>query len=363
MSRIVISGYYGFHNVGDEAILEAMVTMLRRQRPALDIVVLSADPVYTSRCYGVKAVQRTSIPAVVQALRHADLLVSGGGGLLQDVTGWRTVPYYLGIMRLAMLLGVRVAVYNQGIGPLERNFSRRIVKRVLSRVDYLSVRDSASARLLQELGITGKILIAADPVFTMEPPCPPEVEGCLQEYDLIKNRGNPLIGISMRLLPRQKKSEADFISLAREACLYLEQEKGARLLFVPFQKSDLEAGRAVFDTLSPGHRIIEKDISPREMLCLIGGMDLLLGMRLHALIFAAVCGVPLVGLPYDPKVSALLKMMRVDAPSDPRALDFPRLRNQLNLSLQVKGSKEQATVIREQKIAALQASEQLLSLI
>ena len=363
MSCIVISGYYGFYNVGDEAILEATVTLLRRHRPNLDIVVLSADPAHTRRCYGVEAVPRTSIPAVAKALRRADLLVSGGGGLLQDVTSWRTVPYYLGIMQLAMLLGTRVAVYNQGIGPLERNFSRRIVKGVLSRVDCLSVRDPASAHLLRQLGITGEILTAADPVFTLDPPSRSEVERCLQEHGLQKDRENPLIAISMRLLPQGEKSDY-FIRLAREACLYLEREKGARFLFLPCQQSDLDAGRAVFEVLSPGHLIIEDNITPREMLRLIGGVDLLLGMRLHALIFAAVCGVPSVGLPYDPKVNALLKLMGEETTSEREALDFPSLHHKLDLTLaQQKGCKKHAAVIQKQKNAALTAVEQLLTLI
>ena len=364
MSSIVLSGYYGFHNVGDEAILEATVALLRQYRPDLQLVVLSADPTHTRHCYGVEAVSRTCIPAVIQALQRAALLVSGGGGLLQDVTGWRTVPYYLGIMKIAMLLGTRVAVYNQGIGPLERNSSRRMVKGVLSRVDFLSVRDPASAQLLRDLGIKADIMVAADPAFSLVPPSRQDVEKCLNKYDLQPDQQNPLIALSMRLPPREGKSADNFISLAREACLYLEREKGARLLFLPCQQSDVEVGRAVFEVLSPGHRIIEKNISPREMLCLIGGMDLLLGMRLHALIFAAVCGVPCVGLPYDPKVSAMLKLLGKEEIFEPGGLNFPRLRDQLNQSL-TRGRECSAirSVVRQQKAEAKAAVLQLLSLI
>ncbi|MEW5919802.1 MAG: polysaccharide pyruvyl transferase CsaB [Bacillota bacterium] len=335
MSRVVLSGYYGFHNTGDEAILEATLALLRRCRPDLELVVLSADPAHTQHCYGVEAVSRTRITAVLQALRHADLLISGGGGLLQDVTSRRSVPYYLGIMELAMRLGTRVAVFAQGIGPLQYALSRRLVKRVLSRVDWLSVRDPASMLLLRELGVTREIQLAPDPVFALQPPSRPEIVSCRRKHGLQDGEEEkPLVGVSLRPLPGEKDG-SHFYNLTRAACLYLEREKGARLIFLPFQQNeDLETGRSIWADLSPGHRIIEESIPPREMLCLIGGLDLLLGMRLHSLIFAAVCGVPFVGLPYDPKVSAFLNLMDEEAPSVPPELHIPRLCKQLELALE-----------------------------
>lgn len=366
MSCVVLSGYYGFHNVGDEAILEATVGLLRRHLPNLEIVVLSADPAHTSRTYGVKAVQRTSLPAVLQALRRADLLISGGGGLLQDVTSGRTVPYYLGIIQLAMLLGTRVAVFAQGIGPLERKWSRRLVKAVLSRVDWLSVRDQSSAALLQEVGVRGEVVVAADPVFTLTPPSREDVQKALQERGLRPTAQRPLVGVSMRRLPREEShGTADFISMAREACLYLEREAGARLIFLPCRREDdLETGKAVFDALAPGHLIIEEDLPPREMLRLIGGLDLLLGMRLHALIFAAVCSVPFLGLPYDPKVSTFLQMMDDGTSSAPAALNSSRLQEQLAAALaRQKVNSSCASVVRQQGETVQAAIEQLLALL
>jgi len=95
--KIVISGYYGFGNAGDEAILEAMVRDLRALAPGARLVVLSADPAATAARCGVEAVPRMHLPSVLGALRGADLFISGGGSLLQDATSWRSVPYYAGI--------------------------------------------------------------------------------------------------------------------------------------------------------------------------------------------------------------------------------------------------------------------------
>lgn len=365
MSRIVLSGYYGFHNAGDEAILEATLRLFRRCRPDLEVVVLSGDPEHTRRSYGVAAVHRGNLPAVVQTLRQAALLVSGGGGLLQDVTSWRSVPYYLGIIILAKLLGVRVAVFAQGIGPLKRPLHRRLVKQVLSRADWLSVRDPASLNLLKELGVLRVVELAADPVFTLEPPTLPEVERCRREYGLRREAGRPLVGISLRRLPGGDGGAA-FFELARAACLFLEQQKGARLIFLPFQtEEDLETGRAVFSGLSPGHIIIEKNIPPREMLSLIAGLDLILAMRLHALIFAAVSGVPFVGMPYDPKVNAFLRLMG-EAESifqPPDSSELSRLQERLTLALKGEKGGEIVSRVQQQKEAAEAAAQRLLTFI
>ena len=49
MSRIVLSGYYGFGNAGDEAVLAAILASLRRQMPEVECGVLSVDPPATTR--------------------------------------------------------------------------------------------------------------------------------------------------------------------------------------------------------------------------------------------------------------------------------------------------------------------------
>jgi polysaccharide pyruvyl transferase CsaB len=281
------------------------------------------------------------------------------------MTSWRSVPYYLGIIKLAKLLGVRVAVFAQGIGPLQRPLHRRLVQQVLSRVDWISVRDPASLNLLKELGVLRNVELAADPVFTLEPPTLPELERCRREYGLRREEGRPLVGISLRRLPGGGDGAA-FLGLARAACLFLEQQLGARLLFLPFQtEEDLETGRAVFSGLSAGHMIIEKNIPPLEMLSLIASLDLILAMRLHALIFAAICGVPFVGMPYDPKVSAFLRLMgeAESISQPPESSELSRLQERLTLALQGGKGEVIVTRVQQQKEAAQAAAQRLLTFI
>lgn len=308
MTVIVLSGYYGFHNAGDEAILEAIIAALRRYQPDVRPIVLSADPAHTRKAYQVEAVSRLCLPSIIKTLRSADLLLSGGGGLLQDVTSYRSVPYYLGVMKLARVMGVKVAVFAQGIGPLHHHWSRHGVQKVLSGIDYISVRDAASARLLKEIGVKKTVEITADPVLSLEPVSPAEAAAFRETTGLKKSSDELLVGIALRPYPGEKVFDEELLAVIARGCYYLRKEFGAKLVYLPFhRKKDLPlATRLASGGISRG-LVFEQDLSPGDLLKLVGSLDLLIGMRLHALIFAAVCGVPFVALPYDPKVNAFLE--------------------------------------------------------
>jgi len=87
IAKIMISGYYGFNNTGDEAILKSMVRAFKEKIPRIKMVVLSHSPLQTSQTYQVKAINRLHLIDIMRCLRDTNLFISGGGGLLQDSTG------------------------------------------------------------------------------------------------------------------------------------------------------------------------------------------------------------------------------------------------------------------------------------
>jgi polysaccharide pyruvyl transferase WcaK-like protein len=115
VSRLVLSGYYGFRNSGDEAVLKSILAALeaagQEQGIKVEPIVLSGDPEWTSRQYGVESVNRMKLAEIRKALKSSDGLISGGGSLLQDATGLGSIPYYLGIMALARWCGKPTFVY------------------------------------------------------------------------------------------------------------------------------------------------------------------------------------------------------------------------------------------------------------
>ncbi|NLL81384.1 MAG: polysaccharide pyruvyl transferase CsaB, partial [Tissierellia bacterium] len=134
MKSILMSGYYGFDNSGDDAILKAIVKDLREIDKDLDITVLSNNPKKTEDMYPVKAVNRFNFRDVVFSIKKCSLFISGGGSLLQDVTSTRSLLYYLTVMSLAKIMNKKVMVYANGIGPINKKTNRMITKKVLNKV-------------------------------------------------------------------------------------------------------------------------------------------------------------------------------------------------------------------------------------
>lgn len=303
MAKVVISGYYGFDNTGDEAILAAMIQALRKQEEKVEITVLSANPPKTASAYGVKAVSRNSLWQIIQELKTSQLFLSGGGGLLQDITSQRTVPYYLTLVYLAKLLGVPTAFYAQGIGPLEGKLGRFLTARIGKKVDLVTLRDQQSRQELLNLGFSPeKIIVTADPVFGLLP----EGDGLklLEQEGVVKDQ-RPLLGISLRSWQGLENYQQVIAQVAQKAM----EKWQAQVIFLPFHlPSDYETCLQVASLVPGETKVLSGNYHPTNYLSLIGQLDFLLGMRLHALIFAARMGVPLLGISYDPKIDRFLEL-------------------------------------------------------
>ena len=172
MHTVTLSGYYGYGNAGDEAVLAGLVTALRARRAGRRTGDRRA--VGTARRDGGgarhSAADRYKVPALLRALSRTDALLSGGGSLLQDVTSAHSVFYYLGVVRLAQMLGKKTMFVAQGIGPLLRPRTRKLVAAVANRLDAITVRDPDSAALLREIGVTRPpVEVTADPALLLAP--------------------------------------------------------------------------------------------------------------------------------------------------------------------------------------------------
>jgi len=297
--HLVISGYYGYGNTGDEAILAALTDEVRRRYPDVQVTVLSAAPEATARQYGVEAIPRGSLHAIWRALRDADLLISGGGGLIQDATSRLSPFYYLAILRLARLAGTPYMIFAQGLGPLRCRLARWATARCFRHAAAITVRDEPSAQLLSQLGVTtSPVEVTADPALLLEP-CPPHcTDELLREFGLSESTG--LIGIALR-----RWADSDVVKPAAALIRHLHQSQAGQVLLIPFQPDeDMNLAWRVASEAAVPVTILDQALEPRELLGVVSRLDLLVSMRLHGLVFAASAQVPAVALSYDPKVEA-----------------------------------------------------------
>ncbi|OPZ81186.1 MAG: colanic acid biosynthesis protein [bacterium ADurb.Bin429] len=299
MPTVLLSGYYGFNNLGDEAVLGGLLAGLRAAAPTVRPVVLSGDVGATERLHAVEAIPRMGLGAIRASLREADLFISGGGSLLQDVTSARSPLYYLGLLWLAQRAGVPTMALAQGMGPLRHPLNRLLARRILNQTRAITVRDDASEAFLASLGVDQPpIEVTADPAFLLEPD---DSERLALWWEGHIPAGRPVIGVALRRWDAAN-SVARYHAIS-DALAALAVETGALLLFIPMQFNEDMRVALEISAWTPAENVVfDLELTPREMLALVARCAMIVAMRLHALIFATRQGVPAFGLAYDPKV-------------------------------------------------------------
>ncbi|MCI9156088.1 MAG: polysaccharide pyruvyl transferase CsaB [Lawsonibacter sp.] len=306
--RVVMSGYYGFANAGDDAILESIKQAIQAVSDDVSVTVLSNDPELTRKQYGLEAIPRFRVLRVFSALRRSDALLSGGGSLLQDTTSTRSLLYYLSVIRCAQLLNKPVMLYANGVGPVRKPVNRRRVKKVVERATLVTLRDHSSARELTEMGISRPVQVTADPVFHLMP------AGLDKSLKLLAAAGipqdRPFVAASVREWPN---TETFWPALAG-LCDHLRRKHGLEILFLLMQpERDREPTARVRSMMEEPSYVLDVPTTPRELMGALGQAKLCLAMRLHTLIFAARMAVPAMGLVYDPKVASYLEELDLPA--------------------------------------------------
>lgn len=296
MKRILISGYYGFDNLGDEAILGSMIKMMEQSYEDIEITVLSNKAEQTSNRYGVKSIYRYDIFKIMSAMRRSDVFISGGGSLLQDVTSMKTVPYYLGLIFLAQVFNLKTIFFAQGVGPLNSKFNRFFVNKILSNMDYISVRDKESKELLEKIGLNSNVInITDDPVYGLYNKNKKDLK---YEQKEVKK-----IGVSVR-----SWNDNSYIESIASFLNNLNQEKNFNVLILPFHKGeDIIICKRLKKMLKMKAEVLDYTDNFSKVNDIYSTLDLFLGVRFHSLVFAALNLVPFIGISYDPKVSSLIK--------------------------------------------------------
>ena len=308
-SDVVISGYYGFGNSGDDSILYAIIRELKTIRPELRIVTLSKTPTVTSEMYGVDSVQRFNLLSVALRLFRTRLLISGGGSLIQDVTSDKSLTYYLAVIKLAKLFGKKVMLYANGIGPVNNRANYKRVKRTLDRVDLITLREPSSYEELKKFGVNvPKTIVTADPAFNLFPAGEEEVSAYLERHGA--GRDDPYCVIAVR---PWKTAGRDFCAAVAQAADYAKDRYNLNCVFIQMQPArDGKITTACAAAMKNGSCIIDECLPPAQMLGIVSGAELVLAMRLHTLIYAAKCKTPVIGISYDPKVDSIMEYMGQD---------------------------------------------------
>ncbi|BCM91309.1 hypothetical protein IAD21_03179 [Abditibacteriota bacterium] len=305
--NFLINGYFGYANAGDEAVLAAMLAHLRVLDSSATFTATSGDPAQTRKMHGIDAIGRQNPRDLLPAIRKCDVFLSGGGSLVQDVTSVRNAVYYTTLLRTAKTFGKPTMVYAQGVGPLNTQAARKVARSAFQGAKVVTVRDPDSAKLLREIGVTRAVEITADPVWDLA-----------SANDVPSSSGEWIA--ALRTWPGQDDDAVKRVVAALKA---EASTKGKTLRFLAMQTG---VDDVLLRSLVRADEILDTSaMHPREIIARMAGAERVLAMRLHALIFAASVGVPVVAFDYDPKVKALANIIGAPLVASPSESDLNAL--------------------------------------
>jgi len=284
--RVLISGYIGFQNFGDDAILGLLVKYLKRQN--CHITAFSSDPQQTSETFKINSLNYLNMFQVIWGILDTNVLISGGGSLIQNGTSSLSLLYYLAIIAFAKLMGKKVIIFAQGIGPIYGKGYQWLAKKILKTCDLILVRDIFSQRILKKWGIHSRYV--TDPVWDIK--CP--------EY---KPMG--YVGVQLRnyrfLHPTLLQELSKYIGM------YFGDRKIKIFSFQTSQDSNL-AYKFEYWLKAQCSDIDTEVILPRshnELLEEFSHLEYLFAMRYHAVLIALKMGIKVLPISYDVKVKNL----------------------------------------------------------
>jgi polysaccharide pyruvyl transferase CsaB len=319
---VLIAGYYGFGNTGDEAILTGMLRDLGATRPDLQFVVVSGNPEETSARYKVESILWTDLPRILKAAQECDLIILGGGGIFLDYWGAQSSTlltkdhsgnsYFAGFPLLAALNGKPCMLYSVGVGPLFTEEGKSLTRMAFEAASAATVRDTESRELLEAMGVpTDQVRVTADPAYSI----PTDDRRAKEILAAVGARPDaPLIGVCVRKwdvnVSPQYWQEQVAAALDR-----FSEAQNPSFIFVPFQAlpgsgltDDHEAAQTIRTLMRArgATHLLSDMLLPGEIAGILHQCDLVIGMRLHSLLFAIKESVPVVGVIYDPKVKNLM---------------------------------------------------------
>ena len=151
MKKVLVSGYIGFNNFGDEAIFLALSSHLKLKGHKVSVLCSNKNEV--KKTYDVITYNFKKPFEILKAIFSNEILISGGGSLLQNKTSNFSLVYYLFIIFLAKLLNKKVIIFAQGIEPVKGKFFEFLTKTILKMTNFITVRDKKSQDLLNSWNI------------------------------------------------------------------------------------------------------------------------------------------------------------------------------------------------------------------
>jgi polysaccharide pyruvyl transferase CsaB len=367
MKKIIMACGDGSFNLGDEAVIASFLGNIRLLDKNLEVIVFSCDPKKTQEIHGIKSIKLEmsplslliNLPKIIKEFKSMDLLVWGGGNLINDSSSQLYTPFHLFKIFLAKLMKKKVAVYAIGVGQVKSRFTKFIVKKVLSKADLITLRDEESKEILENLGIKNKMYAEVDPAFDLKPAEKKKAVEIIRSYGIDENK--PMVAfVPRRVFHRKngsiipvkyrvkfglidKKNKEKFVNFKKtlaKAADYISEKLDANIIFIPMQmvEEQQQQDEKISNEITSMMKHKEKAFvinsynhKVQELKAIYGIMDFILGIRFHAIVLGAGMGVPVLSLPYSEKGKRLTKKLGLQNYSIPvERVEYDKLKEKID---------------------------------
>lgn len=320
MKKVLICGFYGNYNLGDEAMLSGIINLLKRQNDDLSFSVLSDDPPDTKKRFGVESVERKNGRKKVKVKRFAEFIrnryfILGGGDLLRDTAKYSIAKTWLEPLERAIAFQHRTLTLGISVGEIVRPETKTLIPKVLNKVDFIGVRDEKSKQKLIELGVNKTVRVTSDlalEALPVIPRLPKPVENQSINIGIsvrhLKGRGPSVDLAGYSNLQKQIAAIADFLVEKYQATIHFLPLRTQKNSYHPTDDDYVSILEVLRYSRHSANFVVHRYFpSLEDFYQVISQLDLTVGMRLHSLIIAAGLGVPIIAAEYDPKVGGFME--------------------------------------------------------
>lgn len=286
--KAFIIGYYGCDNIGDEVLLHQVIKMIRDIDESISITSISYRTNETKLLHNIDSISRNKYYQIVKTIKNSDIVIGGGGSILQNITSNKSLIYYLVLFLISKIYGKKVIILGNGFGPVNGKFFRWLSKIIINKIDVFVARDSETVDDLEKIGVRTKVELAADLAY--------------YEYESVANRKNRKVIINIRPWNNSQKIIDEMSKFIK---ILIDDNYIVEFLSMQNGKDDFLV-KSIEKKLGISIPILPNSID--EFLSNKGDYCCMIGMRLHALVWAGIKDVPFIGIEYDPKINSYINM-------------------------------------------------------
>jgi polysaccharide pyruvyl transferase WcaK-like protein len=331
VKEILIMGYFGKGNIGDEAILSSTLSRIRKDG---EVVVLSDNPDETMRMHHVRSIKYSyrSLPLILLRIirKRPKILFPGGGYFYGGAV--RTIAL---IAIIGKLFGSKIEIVAVGVGPFLSHeivglyqdsdefigLNKVCLRIIFTIADYASVRDEFSRKMVVRAGVRD-VKVEKDPALYLEPI---DEKFAFDLFNSALPRLNaPFVGLNIRYIP-DKAIMDKVINVMAEISRFVIEKLNGSVIFVPFgvryqnelnKFSPINDDEIAFNLLKQSCDLgrvyfLRGRYAPRELLGMFKFFDSFVGMRLHSVVFASIMRVPVFAISYEQKIDSFVQKEKI----------------------------------------------------